>query len=51
MAGKEDKKLKTTVFQDETRIFNPPKELVEKSIVMQWMKKKGFKTEKEMRAW
>jgi acetyl-CoA synthetase len=51
LAGKEDKKLKTTVFQDETRIFNPPKDLVENSNVMQWMKKKGFKTESEMRAW
>ncbi len=42
---------KTAVLQTETRIFEPPADLVDNSNVMQWMKKKGFKTEKEMRSW
>jgi acetyl-CoA synthetase len=42
---------KTSVLLEETRLFNPPKDLVEKSNVMQYMKKKGFKTEKELRSW
>jgi acetyl-CoA synthetase len=36
---------------EETRVFNPPKDLVENSNVMKYMKKKGFKTEKELRTW
>ncbi len=42
---------KTAVLQTETRIFEPPADLVDNSNVMQWMKKKGFKTEKELRSW
>ena len=38
LAG-EEKKLKTAVFQEETRIFEPPMDLVENSNVMKWMKK------------
>ncbi|MCX6673792.1 MAG: AMP-binding protein, partial [Methanothrix sp.] len=41
----------TSVLMEESRIFNPPKDLVENSNVMQYMKKKGFKTEKELREW
>ena len=47
----EAKTGKTKVFQEETRLFEPPKELVENSNVMKYMKKKGFKTEKELREW
>jgi acetyl-CoA synthetase len=47
LAGSE----KTSVLLEETRMFYPPKELVEQSNVMQYMKKKGFKTEKELREW
>ncbi|MDF0593366.1 acetate--CoA ligase [Methanotrichaceae archaeon M04Ac] len=47
----EAKTGKTKVFQEETRIFEPPKDLVENSNVMKYMKKKGFKTEKELRGW
>jgi acetyl-CoA synthetase len=42
---------KTAVLLEETRLFNPPKELVDNSNVMQYMKKKGFKTETELRTW
>lgn len=42
---------KTAVLLEEKRLFHPPKDLVENSNVMHWMKKKGFKTEKEMREW
>jgi acetyl-CoA synthetase len=42
---------KTSVLQEETRIFNTPKWIVEQSNSYQWMKKKGFKTEKTMRDW
>ena len=42
---------KTAVLQEETRIFNTPKWIIEHSNSYQWMKKKGFKTEKEMREW
>ena len=51
VAGKEEKRKKTAAIMEETRLFEPPKDLVENSNVMKWMKKKGFKTEKEMRAW
>ncbi|KUK97547.1 MAG: Acetyl-coenzyme A synthetase [Methanothrix harundinacea] len=51
MAETAEKKGKTKVLMEETRLFEPPKELVENSNVMQWMKKKGFKTETEMRKW
>ncbi|NMB86103.1 MAG: hypothetical protein GYA29_07645, partial [Methanothrix sp.] len=42
---------KTAVLQEETRIFNTPKWIIEHSNSYQWMQKKGFKTEKEMREW
>jgi acetyl-CoA synthetase len=42
---------KTAVLQEETRIFNTPKWIIEHSNAFQWMQKKGFKTEKEMREW
>jgi acetyl-CoA synthetase len=42
---------KTSVLLEETRVFEPPKELVENSNVMKWMKTKGFKTERELRLW
>jgi acetyl-CoA synthetase len=42
---------KTSVLLEETRVFEPPKDLVENSNVMAWMKAKGFKTEREMRLW
>jgi len=40
-----------SVLYEEKRIFEPPRELVQNSNVMQWMKKKGFENEREMRAW
>ncbi len=46
-----EQKATTSVLYEETRVFEPSKDLVEKSNVMEWMKKKGFKTEREMRAW
>jgi len=46
-----EQKATTSVLYEETRVFEPPKDLAENSNVMQWMKKKGFKTEREMRAW
>ncbi|MHC1631079.1 MAG: acetate--CoA ligase [Methanotrichaceae archaeon] len=36
---------------EETRIFEPPEDLAENCNAAQWMKKKGFKTEAEMRKW
>ena len=42
---------KTSVLYEETRLFEPSKELVENSNVMKWMKEKGFKTERELRLW
>ena len=42
---------KTAALQEETRIFNTPQWIVEHSNAFQWMKKKGFKTEAEMRKW
>ena len=42
---------KTSVLYEETRVFEPSKELVENSNVMKWMKEKGFKTERELRLW
>ena len=42
---------KTSVLYEETRVFEPSKDLVENSNVMKWMKEKGFKTEREMRLW
>jgi acetyl-CoA synthetase len=47
----EEKAATTAVLLEETRVFHPPKELAENSNVMQWMKKKGFTSEREMRAW
>jgi acetyl-CoA synthetase len=46
-----EQKATTSVLYEETRIFEPSQDLVDKSNVMAWMKKKGFKTEREMRAW
>ncbi|RQW78904.1 MAG: acetate--CoA ligase [Methanothrix sp.] len=42
---------KTSVLYEETRIFEPTRELAENSNVMKWMKEKGFKTERELRLW
>jgi acetyl-CoA synthetase len=42
---------KTSVLYEETRVFEPSKELVENSNVIKWMKEKGFKTERELRLW
>jgi len=42
---------KTSVLLEETRVFEPPRDLVENSNVLKWMKTKGFKTEREMRLW
>jgi acetyl-CoA synthetase len=39
------------VLADDKRLYLPPRELVENSNVMQWLRKKGFKTEAEMRTW
>ena len=39
------------VQTEEKRLYLPPRNLVENSNVMQWMRKKGFKTEAEMRTW
>ncbi|HPE52251.1 MAG TPA: hypothetical protein PLS83_12220, partial [Methanothrix soehngenii] len=47
----EGKSGTTKVLMEETRIFEPPKDLAENCNAWQWAKKKGFKTEKEMRAW
>ena len=46
-----EQKATTSVLYEETRVFEPSKDLVENSNVMAWMKKKGFKSEREMRAW
>ncbi|MBN1324522.1 MAG: acetate--CoA ligase [Methanotrichaceae archaeon] len=47
----EQKAATTSVLLEETRVFPPPKDLVENSNVMKWMKEKGFTSEKEMRLW
>jgi len=39
------------VLPDDKRLYLPPRDLVENSNVMQWMRKKGFKTEADMRTW
>ena len=44
---KSDKSVSTP----DSSLYHPPRDLAERSNVMQWMKKKGFKTEAEMRAW
>ncbi len=44
---KSDKSMQAS----EQGLYYPPKDLVENSNVMQWMKKKGLKTEAEMRDW
>jgi acetyl-CoA synthetase len=46
----EDKSNKS-VQAPESSLYYPPKDLIENSNAMQWMKRKGFKTEKELRAW
>ena len=46
-----EQKATTSVLYEETQIFEPSRDLVENSNVMQWMKKRGFKSEREMRAW
>jgi acetyl-CoA synthetase len=46
-----EQKATTAVLLEETRVFEPPKDLVENSNVMKWMKEKGFTSEKEMRLW
>ena len=45
--GKSDKSVPTP----DSALYQPPRDLAENSNVMQWMKKKGFRTEAEMRAW
>jgi acetyl-CoA synthetase len=49
--AEQKKEAKTAVLMEETRVFNPPKELVDQSNVMKWMKEKGFTDEMEMRNW
>jgi len=46
-----DKNSEKSVQTPEVGLYYPPKELVENSNVMQWMNKKGMKSESEMRAW
>ncbi|MGB7571744.1 MAG: acetate--CoA ligase [Methanothrix sp.] len=46
----QDKSDKSVSTQNSV-LYHPPKDLAENSNVMQWMKKKGFETEAEMRAW
>ena len=46
-----DKKSEKSVQTPKDGLYYPPEELVENSNVMQWMKKKGMKSESEMRAW
>jgi acetyl-CoA synthetase len=46
-----EKKVNPSFPKEETRIFEPPRDLAENSNVMKWMKENEFKTEKEMRAW
>ena len=46
-----DKKSEKSVQTPEDGLYYPPKDLVENSNVMQWMKTKGMKSESEMRAW
>lgn len=47
----EEKKSDKPIQAPEQGLYYPPKDLVENSNVTQWMKKKGFNTEAEMRAW
>ncbi|MEA2046170.1 MAG: acetate--CoA ligase [Euryarchaeota archaeon] len=47
----EEKAGTTKALMEETRIFEPPKELAENCNAAKWMKEKGFANEKEMRAW
>ena len=46
----QDKSDKSVSTQNSV-LYHPPKDLAENSNVMQWMKKKGFETEAQMRAW
>jgi acetyl-CoA synthetase len=46
-----EEKSDKSIQSPEQGLYYPPKDLVENSNVMQWMKKKGLKTEAEMRAW
>jgi acetyl-CoA synthetase len=46
-----DKKSEKSVQTPKDGLYYPPEELVENSNVMQWMKKKGMKSESEMRTW
>ncbi len=46
-----DKKSGISDQTPESGLYYPPKDLVENSNVMQWMNKKGMKSESEMRTW
>ena len=46
-----DEKSEKSVPTLDQGLYYPPKDLVDNSNVMAWMKKKGLKTEQEMRAW
>jgi acetyl-CoA synthetase len=46
-----EQKATTSVLLEETRIFEPPKQLSENSNAMKWMKSRGFSSEREMRLW
>ncbi len=46
-----EEKSDKSIQAPEQGLYYPPKDLVENSNVTQWMKKKGIKTEAEMRAW
>jgi acetyl-CoA synthetase len=47
----DDDKSEKTVQTAKQGLYYPPRDLVENSIVMAWMKKKGLKSEGELRAW
>ena len=46
-----DNKTENSAQNPNGGLFYPPEDLVESSNVMAWMKEKGMKSEKELRAW
>jgi len=46
-----DEKSDKSVQTAEQALYYPPRDLVENSNVMAWMKAKGLKSESEMRQW
>ena len=46
-----DNKTENSVKTSDKGLFHPPKDLVENSNVLAWMKEKGMKSERELRAW